>query len=162
MLLLGLRGLLDIPSDILGNVYWARRSSSGASRSAAHRLLIEALATVGALLLNMPPVLLATVPLAPSIYGFFLICCATFGAAIPTSACVPDSGRCGAAPDPEDGLVLPGAAGRQLLSFQGLTLILGAVARGPFEVVIFTAIRTVASLLRQVIERVGGLTRRRA
>ena len=45
----------------------------------------------------------------------------------------------------------------QLLSFQGLTLILGAVARGPFEVVIFTAIRTVASLLRQVIERVGGL-----
>lgn len=158
LVLLGLRGLLDIPSDVFGNVYWARGNVGWSISLSSAWLLIEALATVGALFLDVPPVLLAIVPLAVRL-GFFLHLLCDVRRRYPDECLrprIPDAAELG--PILRTGLSYLALPVGQLLSFQGLTLILGAVARGPFEVVIFTAIRTVASLLRQVIERVGGLT----
>ena len=158
LVLLGLRALLDIPLDILGNIQWAHGDVGWSISLNSAWLMLEVLATVGALALGLTPELVAAVPLAARL-AFLVHLIADVRQRYPDDHLRPQVPNLAELrPVLKMGLSYLALPVGQLLSFQGLILILGFVARGPFEVVIFTAIRTVASLLRQVIERVGGLT----
>jgi O-antigen/teichoic acid export membrane protein len=158
LILLGLRVLLDIPADILGNVQWAHGDVGWAISLSSAWLLFEALATASGLFLGLKPVHLALVPLAIRC-GFLAHLVVLLRRRYPDDRLTP---RLPTLVDLRAmlklGLSYLSLPIGQLLSFQGLVLILGALSRGPYEVVIFSAIRTVATLLRQIIERVGGLT----
>ncbi|HEX2113340.1 MAG TPA: hypothetical protein VHM01_02950, partial [Alphaproteobacteria bacterium] len=155
---LGVRALLDIPADIFGSTHWARREVTRNITLATVWLSLELLGILLGLLLGLSPVALALVPLAirSTFIVYWIIEVTSRYADLNFRPLCPNAGelrellRLGVSY-----LGLPIA---QLASFQGVVIALAAVSQGPAIVVAFTAIRTLASLLRQILERIAGLT----
>jgi O-antigen/teichoic acid export membrane protein len=155
---LGIRALMEIPLDIFSNPHWARREVTRNITLNTVWLALELAAMVGGLLLQFPPEAIAVISV--TIRGAFL---AYLMIEIPyryAELRVPP-----ALPDAEEtsallrmGLSYLGLPVAQLASFQGLVLVLSAVSGSPLAVVTFTAIRMLVSFLRQILERIGGLT----
>ena len=155
---LGVRALMDIPLDILSNPQWARRDVTRNIALNTIWLALELGAMVAGLLLKLPPLAIAVVSL--SVRGGFIAYMMVeipyrytelrVAPALPTAGEVRTLLRMGVS---YQGLPIS-----QLASFQGLIIVLSAVSPGPVAVVTFTAIRMLVSFLRQILERIGGLT----
>lgn len=155
---LGLRVLLDIPADIFGATHWARREVTRNITQATIWLSIELLGILLGLLLGLSPVELALIPLGiRSLFiAYWMVEVTTRDRALslrplwPTLTELRELLRLG--------LSYVGLPVAQLASFQGVVMVLAAVSHGPAIIVAFTAVRTIASLLRQILERIAGLT----
>lgn len=155
---LGVRALLDIPLDLLSNPQWARREVTRNIVLNTVWLALEMGAMVAGLLLHLPPAAIAVISVA--VRGGFLLYLAVEipwrYAELRLAPALPDARETSALL--RMGLSYLGLPIAQLASFQGLVLVLSAVAESPIALVTFTAIRMLVSFLRQILERIGGLT----
>jgi O-antigen/teichoic acid export membrane protein len=155
---LGVRALMEIPLDILSNPHWARREVTRNIALNTIWLALELSAMVCGLLLQLSPLAIAVISLV--VRGAFI---AYLTVEIPwrypelrVLPALPTTGE--ASVLLRMGLSYLGLPIAQLASFQGLVIVLSVVSAGPLAVVTFTAIRMLVSFLRQILERIGGLT----
>jgi O-antigen/teichoic acid export membrane protein len=155
---LGVRALLDIPLDILGNPHWARREVTRNIALGTVWLALELAAILCGLLLQLAPGAIAAISVA--VRGAFLVYLMIEVPCRYGELCVLPAlpGRRETAALLRMGLSYLGLPLAQLASFQGLVIVLSAVSGAPLAVVTFTAIRILVSFLRQILERIGGLT----
>lgn len=155
---MAVRAVLEIPADILGNPYWARREVARSINVSTAFAALELAVVIAAVVLGCKPQYLPLAFIAPKLCMIAFVMLDVriryaeleFRPVIPTRAEATAMVRVGLAYS-----FLPAA---QLVSFQGVIIVLGAVAPEPLAVVVFTAIRTLAGFVRQVAERVAGLT----
>lgn len=155
---LGVRALLEIPLDLMSNPHWARREVTRNIVLNTAWLALELSAMVGGLLLRLSPEAIAAIAVAVRL-GFLAYLMIEIPWRYPELRVLP------ALPDRAETAALLrmgssylGLPLAQLASFQGLILALNAASASSLAIVTFTAIRMLVSFLRQILERIGGLT----